>query len=147
MTNTYRYKNKKFHSIKDLAKYAEIHEKTLAARLRKGMSIEDACDSKDLRCRYSCYKSEHEKSIAQLCRENNKDADLVNNRLHYGYSLYDALNKPKKISRQGKPIIVNGILYNSVSEAARMLGMPEKESTIRSRLRIGYKPDDAFNFD
>ncbi len=142
---TYEYDNKQFNSIKSLAAYVGIHEKTLTARLRKGMSLEDACNKKDFRCTYLDYKGK-EKSIAGLCSENNKDKDLVKNRLKYGYSLNDALNKPKKVSRQGQPVVVNGVLYNSISEALRKLNLVKKESTIRSRLRAGWKINDAFDF-
>ena len=142
----YEYDNKEFNSIKSLAAYVGINDKTLTARLRKGMSIEQACDKKDHRCTYLQYKGQ-EKSIVDLCSENNKDKELVRNRLKYGYSLNEALNKPKKLSRQGQPIVVNGMLYNSISEALRKLNLLEKESPIRSRLRAGWKVNDAFNFD
>ena len=61
--------------------------------------------------------------------------------------MHDALNKPKKVTRQGKAIVVNGILYNSIAEAARKLGLSEKESTIRRRLASGEIPNDAFSFN
>ena len=38
-------------------------------------------------------------------------------------------------------------LYNSIALACRKLGLQEKESTIRRRLRAGFKPDDAFDFE
>lgn len=44
-----------------------------------------------------------------------------------------------------KPIIVNGILYNSISSALRKLNLQEKEQTIRRCLRNGVNPDEAFN--
>ena len=121
-----------------------MNEKTLTARLRRGMSIEQACQELDLRCRYE--KDHENKSLAQVCRDNEKDVELVRNRLKYGYSLNDALNKPKKISRQGKPIVVRGVLYNSVASAIRKLGLQHKEGTVRSRLYIGKTPDEAFDF-
>ena len=106
-----------------------------------------ACKKKDLRCCYHLDSNDNiEKSIAQVCRDHSKDEDLVRNRLKYGYSLNDALNAPKKIARQGKQIAVNGILYNSISEAIRKLDLEDKESTIRSRLKAGKKPDEAFLF-
>ena len=43
-------------------------------------------------------------------------------------------------------IAVNGILYNSISEAIRKLDLEDKESTIRSRLKAGKNPDEAFLF-
>jgi len=54
-----------------------------------------------LRCSYHL-DNEERKSIVQICDEQSKDASLVRNRMKYGYSLNDALNKPKKITRQGK---------------------------------------------
>lgn len=140
----YEFDGKEFWSLKALAKYVGINEKTLTARIRRGMSVEQACQKTDLRCRY-CVDQGEKKSVARICRDNEKNPELVRNRLKYGYSFQDALNKPKKISRQGKPIIVNGILYNSISSALRKLNLQEKEQTIRSRLRNGMNPDEAFN--
>lgn len=144
--NKYFHGGKEFHSIKALAEYVGLNEKTLTARLRKGMPLKEACSAADLRCHYNQMDGV-EKSIAQICKERQKDQNLIYNRLKYGYSLEDALNKPKKISRQGLPIIVNGILYDSIADATRKLNLTEKESTIRSRLRLGFSLDEAFEFD
>lgn len=81
-----------------------------------------------------------------MCADHGKDVELVRNRLNRNYSLNDALNKPKKIAKQGMPIVVDGILYNSISEAVRKLDLVNKESTIRRRLRAGWNPDSAFKF-
>lgn len=141
--NIYFFDNKEFQSIKTLAQYTGINEKTITARLRRGMTIEQACDLKDLRCSY--YEDGNVcKSIAQICEEHIKDEALVRNRLKYGYTMYNALNTPKKISRQGKPIVVKGVLYNSIAEAIRKLGLEQKENIIRGRLSRGQKPDEAF---
>lgn len=144
--NTYSYDHREFHSLKELAKYAKINEKTLTARIRRGIPIEKACNAKDFRCHYFTINGE-EKSIAQICENQVKDEKLISNRLKYGYSMHDALNKPKKLTRQGRPIFVNGILYNSIAEAARKLGLTKKESTIRRRLAMGETPNRAFSFD
>lgn len=146
MNNVYSIDGKDFHSIKALSTYVGVNEKTITARLRKGMSIEEACAKRDFRCTYIPYKNE-EKAFCAICDIEEKDRDLVRNRLRYGYSLNDALNKPKKISKQGKPIVVDGVLYNSISMACRKLGLEDKEGTIRSRLRIGKTADEAFYFD
>ena len=96
-------------------------------------------------CTYFPYKNE-DKSLCQICEEEEKSKELVRNRLKYGYSLDDALNKPKKISKQGKPIVVYGVLYNSIAMACRKLDLKDKENTIRSRLRAGKTVDEAFRF-
>lgn len=142
----YELDGMEFSSIKALSAYSGVHEKTITARLRRNMSVKEACINKDFRCNYMPYKNS-EQSICQICDTEEKPQELVYNRLRYGYSLTDALNKPKKISRQGKPIIVNGILYKSISAACRKLGIEDKENTVRSRLRAGKNPNDAFLFD
>jgi hypothetical protein len=40
--------DKEFYSVKELAIYAGINEKTITARLRRGMSVADACVKKIL---------------------------------------------------------------------------------------------------
>ena len=40
--------DKEFYSVKELAIYAGINEKRITARLRKGMSVADACVKKIL---------------------------------------------------------------------------------------------------
>lgn len=144
--NVYEIDGMKFYSINELAEYSGVHEKTITARLRRGMSVEEACRNKDLRCTYHSYGNE-EKSLCRICEEEEKNPELVRNRLKYGYTLKDALNKPKKISKQGKPIIVNGVLYNSISMACRKLKLEDKENTIRSRLYAGKTPNEAFHFE
>jgi hypothetical protein len=148
ISGPYTYDGMEFPSIKALASYTGVHEKTLVARIRRGMSIEDACVNKDLRYLY-CFDSDDgvEKSISQICRDKSKDEMLVRNRLRYGYSMHDALNKPKKVSRQGSPILVHGMLYKSVAEALRKNNLEDKEQIVRRRLRAGMEPDSAFKFD
>lgn len=143
--NTYLYDGQEFTSLEKLAEYAKVHVKTLTARLRRGMSIEEACTKVDLRCRY--YDEEEKKYLAEICREESKNAELVRNRLVYGYELSEALNTPKHITRQGRPIIVKGVLYNSVMDAMRRMGLQHKESVIRGRLHRGKSPDEAFRFE
>lgn len=143
---TYYLDGKEFRSVKALAEYTNIHEKTLSARLRKGMSVEKACEKTDFRCSY-CEMDGEEKSVAQICRENSKNAALVRNRLVYGYDMNKALNTPKKVTRQGRPIVVKGVLYNSIVTALDKMNLRHKESTVRRRLLKGCSPDEAFSFE
>lgn len=143
----YIYKNKEFSSIKKLAEYCGVNEKTIVKRLGRGMSVDEACERNDLRCRYFKDKDGNMKSITQICKEQSKNKDIVNNRLKYGYSLNDALNKPKNITKQGKAIVVDGILYNSIAMALRELNMEDKEQKVRRRLKKGISPDLAFEIE
>lgn len=144
--NTYLYEGKEFTSIKALSEYTKIHEKTLTARLRRGMSVEQACVRTDFRCVYYA-AGEEKKSLAEICRDNSKNTELVRNRLVYGYDLSKALNTPKKVTRQGRPVVVKGILYNSISDALRKLNLTHKENIVRSRLHRGKNIDEAFCFE
>lgn len=144
--NVYIFDNKEFYSLRELSEYVHINEKTLTARLRKGMSVEDACEKTDLRCSYYLENGVRE-SISQICKEQGREEYLIRNRLRYGYSMNDALNTPKRITKQGTQIVVNGILYNSVSSALKKLDLSHKESTVRRRLKSGMAPDAAFNFN
>ena len=139
----YEYDNKDFTSIKALSEYVGINEKTLTARLRRGMSLEDACKGTDFRCTY--FKEEgKEKSIVEICMDNEKSQELVRNRLKYGYSMQDALNKPKKVTKQGRPIVVEGILYNSIAAAIRKYNLQSKASTIHRKIGEGRSPTQVF---
>ena len=144
--NEYPYDGKIFSSIRALSEYTGVNEKTITARLRRNMSVESACAPIKYSVRYY-NESGEEKSIAQICKEQGKDSGLVRNRLAHNYSLQQALTMPKKIARQGKPIIVNDIKYHSIAEAIRKLDLSHKEGTIRSRLRSGWDVDAAFHFD
>ena len=142
----YTYDGHTFTSVKALAEYSGVYEKTLQKRLARGIPIDEACENKDFRCSYHKV-DDIEKSLTQICKEQSKDVELVYNRLHRGSSLNVALNKPKEITKQGKPIVVEGVLYNSIAVAVKKYNLSHKESTIRRRLSAGMKPDDVFKFD
>lgn len=142
--NVYCFDDKEFNSIKALSKYCGVHEKTITARLRKGMTVEQACEKTDRRCTYY-NDGTIDKSVSQICREQSKNEELVRNRLARGYTLDEALNKPKKIHKQGNPIVVNGFLYSSIAEALRKYILESKESAIRRKLNDGVNPSTVFN--
>ena len=144
--NTYVFEGKEFSSIKQLSKHTGIHEKTLTARIRRGMSVEQAGVCSDFRCIYYG-EGEDKKSLAEICRDNEKNEALVRNRLVYGYGLSKALNTPKKVTRQGRPVVVKGILYNSIADALRKLELTSKENVVRARLSRGKSLDEAFCFE
>lgn len=139
----YSFDGRSFSSIDSLAAYAGINTKTLTARLRRGMSVEEACAVTDYRCRYFVEDSVS-KSVTQLCKDNQKDRELVSNRLKYGYSIEKALNSPKKVTRQGEPIVVFGTLYNSLAAAVRKFGLQSREQRIRRRIKAGESPNTVF---
>lgn len=140
---SYEYDNKDFSSLKTLSEYVGINEKTLTARIRRGMSLEDACKRTDFRCTYFMEEGQ-ERSIAEICVDNEKNQELVRNRLKYGYSMQDALNKPKQVTKQGRPIVVEGILYNSIAAAIRKYNLQSKTSMIRRKIGQGRSTTQVF---
>lgn len=140
----YTFDGRSFSSIDSLAAYVGLNTKTLTARLRRGMSVEEACIVTDYRCRYFEEDSVN-KSVTQLCKDNQKNRDLVSNRLKYGYSIEKALNSPKKVTKQGEPIVVYGTLYNSLAAAIRKFDLQPKEQRIRRRIKAGQAPNAVFS--
>lgn len=89
-------------------------------------------------------EDDREKSITEICKDNDKNYGLVQDRLKYGYNMKDALNTPKKVTKQGSPVVVDGILYNSLAAAIRKYNLEEKEQKIRLRIRKGRDPTEVF---
>ena len=44
----YELEGKEFYSVRELAEYCGVNEKTITARLRRGLSVEAACEKKNL---------------------------------------------------------------------------------------------------
>lgn len=66
-----------------------------------------------------------------------KDYTVRQRIMDYGYTPEEAV----KLKGKGKAITVNGIVYPSKSEAARVFGLTE--SDVQSRLDQGYTPEEA----
>lgn len=128
--NIYILDGKEFTSIRSLSQHSKVNEKTITARLRRGWSVEEACRPGDRR-------SSWDVTLNQVCRDQKKNSDLVRNRLSRGYNLHDALNKPKSITKQGKSVVVDGVLYNSIMDAIRAYGMEKRENAIRAKMARG----------
>lgn len=141
--NKYMLDGRGFSSQRELSVYCGVHEKTIAARLRHGLSLQEACKKEDKRDTYYVMNGER-KSLKEICRCCGQDKELVRNRLAYGYSIEEAVSLPKKVSRQGNPLMVNGMWYPSLSAALRNFGLEAHESAIRYHMKRGRNPDDVF---
>lgn len=89
-----------------------------------------------MNCKKVEYKGIIFNSLNDLCKSFNIDKTLLNNRLSQGWKLEDAIEKEKNVTKQGKTIIINNQLFNSIKEANEKLNI--QESKLR---RIIYNKD------
>lgn len=121
------YNGIEYNSIAELARKYNLNVVTLRTRLRKGLPIEEAVNKNKFNCTQIEYNGVKFDSIKELCKKLNINQTLLNNRLHQGWNLYDAINKEKNITKQGKTIIINEKIYNSIKEASLDLNIEENK--------------------
>lgn len=137
----YEYEGKTFSSIKKLAEYLGINEKTLTARLRRGMALEEACNPV---LEGRIYLQGAKKGcISDMAKRRGIDPYLVYNRRRYNYS-ETKLFKEKKITKQGRLVVVGECEYSSLAAAIREHHLELYEQRIRRRIKQGQSPDDVF---
>ncbi len=62
-----------------------------------------------------------------MCNTLNIDESLLNNRLRQGWSIEEAVEANKTITKQGKVVFINGKVYNSIKEASVKLNINESK--------------------
>lgn len=137
----YEYDGRTFSSIKKLAEYSGVNEKTLTARLQRGMTLEEAC-TPVLKGRV--YLQGVQKGcISDMAKRRGIDPHLIYNRRKYNY-LETKLFEEKKITKQGRLVVVGECEYSSLAAAIREHHLELYEQRIRRRIRQGQSPDDVF---
>ena len=99
------------------------------------------------------YKGKVYRSLRALCNEHGVSAPCVISRMKNGETLEEALESRNRYKMEhrahknykGKEVVVNGVRYLSLSEAARAHNI--NTSTIQQRMKYGYTLEEAFNFD
>lgn len=137
----YEYDGKTFSSIKKLAEYLGINEKTLTARLQRGMKLEEACNP-ILKGRVYL-KGVQKGCISDMAKRRGMDPHLIYNRRKYNF-LETELFVEKKITKQGRLVVVGECEYSSLAAAIREHHLEPYEQRIRRRIRQGQSPDDVF---
>lgn len=137
----YKYEGMEFSSLRKLAAYAGINEKTLTARLRRGVELEEACDSV-LKGRVYL-RGAQKGSISDMARRRGIDPHLIYNRRRYGYAETE-LFREKRITKQGRLVAVGECEYASLAAAIRAYHLEQYEQRIRRRIGQGKSPDDVF---
>lgn len=135
---------KEFSSIKKLSEYTGVNEKTITKRLKRGLTVDEACKQSDLRCNYNINIDGENKSLSDICREKKRDYAFISNRLSYGYDISEALSAPKKVTKQGITTVVNGIEFKSRAEAIRAFNLEKYEQRICRKINAGNEINEVF---
>lgn len=80
-------------------------------------------------------------NLKEFCYENGLSYGMIRYRLHKGWSLEDAIGKPKEITSVGKQFIYNGKEYSSLTSFCKENGL--SYSLVNGRLRLGWSFEDA----
>ena len=124
------YNGKKYKSLKQLSRETGINYSTLKHRLfKQNLSVEEAIKNSDKRFTSIELNGKKYSSIKELSDQSGVSQDLINNRLQQGKTINEAISLPKKITKQGKPGIYNGIPYKSIAELSRKTGINESKLT------------------
>lgn len=122
------YNGKRYKSLRQLSSETGINYSTLKHRLYKqNLSINEAIENLDERFTSIELNGKKYSSIKELSNQSGIPQDLINNRLRQGKTINEAISLPKKITKQGKPGIYNGIPYKSIAELSRKTGINESK--------------------
>lgn len=122
------YNGKTYRSLKQLSRETGINYSTLKHRLNKqNLSIEEAINDPDKRFTFIELNGKKYSSIKELSNQSGIPQDLINNRLQQGKTINEAISLPKKITKQGKHGVYNGIPYKSIAELSRKTGINESK--------------------
>lgn len=138
----------RFKSIKDMCNYYKIPYSAFIARThRQNLSLEEAL-TKKVGYYVKDHVGNHFKSQKDMCDFYDIKEATYLRRISSGYSKEEALTiKTGGIKRKAtgnqphKAVTIDGVKYNSISDAANAFGL--KQSTVSERLRKGWDIEDA----
>lgn len=119
----YIYKGKEYSNLNEIANAFGIKTRTLTARLKSGLNLEDAIEKpiekKSVEIEYQGIKYP---SISSLAKSMETDTDLVLSRIDLGWDLESALTVP--IKQINTEVIYGNKKYNSIRELSTELDIP-----------------------
>lgn len=130
-----------FESQKAALDYFGITKPTVNARLKNGMSIDDAYSTPQRRsgiAKQTTVAGKTFPSLRAACKHYGRSEDTVKARIAAGYSPEDALTRSEKYfqdrRQKGFELQVGGNIYRSESEACKALGIdPSKVNHYKIR--------------
>ena len=142
----YDHLGNKFNSIKAMCEHWGIPEGTFRHRINRGLSLKDALENNRNITVTGIETYDHLgnkfNSFIDMCKYWDKTDLLVNNRLGRGWSLEDALERPKKESSV-KNIVYDhlGNEFNTKTDMCKYWGIEIKR--LYSRTRNGWSLQEA----
>lgn len=135
-----------YPSIAEAARCYGFHPATINSRLSNGWSLERAFeidpDMKIRRPKEITARGVKYPSISEAARTHRLKEGVVSKRLRHGWSIEEALGlSVREILNAGKPLVVDGVEYESINAAAEKFGV--EKTKFRYRLKIGLTPEQA----
>lgn len=138
---------KTYESQEAIYRDFKLDAEMLKYRLDKGMSVEEALGVEKYMHSGNSLVIEHGglvyNSLSELCSVRGYKYSRVYSWMKKGYSLDDALKKAKKSDRALIEIEVEGVLYPSISSAAKHYGL--SPAKVVARLNTGWTIRQAFD--
>ncbi len=151
LINVYVVGNKQYSSLEQVSGVYKLPVSTILARLDQGLTLEEAVTAPRWSHTKVVINNEQFPSIASASRHYGLDPKLVRSRLASGWLIEEALEivkHKKKITshnNKGKSVVVQGVAYGSIKEAALAYGF--KPRFISNRVNKGLSIEQALEIE
>ena len=141
ISKTYTVADVTYPSIAKLAAAYDLSAKLVQKRIRLGWLPEQAVNlassPADVRANHNEVEGQTFKSRTEAAKHYGLEPKLVNERVtKFGWTLAQAVGAESRPTKaHSKPVEINGVKYNSVSEAAKALGMAK--TTLARKIKSG----------
>lgn len=130
-------------TLKEWSEQYDMNYGTLRARVKRGMTIEEAIKTSTDPNRYETYEG-ITKTITEWAEQYGLNRDTLDYRLRSGISMEEALNRPVSKGHPPKMYELNGV-SKTIPQWCEELGL--KKGTVYARLEHGWSIEDALNTD
>jgi hypothetical protein len=148
-TNPIHVGDRDFNNFREAADYFKIPYKVVRARSSEGWSLEEIFeittrDGLARRQRVYFVNGNEYRSMKDLADAFHLSPAVVSSRFSMGWTAEEAvgLKTRPRFTNRPSPIVVDGVRYESKTEACRKLGIPF--SRVNGRLQSGWSIDEAF---
>lgn len=140
------YSGVKYPSLKEFCRECNLDYNLISGRVLSGWSLEDAINKPRIynnKAKGFSYNGNEYSSISSFCKEHGLNYQFVRSRLKRGWSLEDAISKPKKTTRAVNITSYRGKEYDSVMALCKEHDLDY--DLVTNRLRCGWNLEDALS--
>lgn len=135
------YKGVTFKSLRALARHVNINPMTLSCRLKKGMTLDVACENAVKHSINLVFEGQSFKSVIQFSKYYNLNAATTQSRFNRGWSLEKILrDRPKE-----KSVIVRNKKFKCLAHACKYYNI--NLLTVITRLEKNWSLEEALEID